>query len=71
MAMTDAISFTVTRGRPSDEDIAAIVAVLTMLAAQPARPEPRPAAPRVWSPQWMPYRAPGAWTPFTHIPVGV
>lgn len=71
--MTDTVGFTVTRGNPTDEELAAVVAVLTALAAaheQSVRPVPRQ-APRAWSPHWIPYRAPGAWTPFTHLPVGV
>lgn len=68
--MTDTVGFTVTRGNPTDEELAAVVAVLTALAAAGQRPAQRQ-APRVWSPHWIPYRAPGAWTPFTHLPVGV
>lgn len=68
--MTDPVGFTVTRGNPTDEELAAVVAVLTALAAAARRPAQRQ-APRVRSPHWIPYRAPGAWTPFTHLPVGV
>lgn len=58
----------ITRGRPADDEVAALVAVVLALAERrageavsagrrPARPEPGPH----WTSK-VPYRPPGAWT---------
>lgn len=59
----------VIKGNPTDEEVAAVVAALTALAAAP-RPEPDPAGarrrPDGWNAYWRAVRAPlrpapGAW----------
>ena len=46
----------VVKGSPTDEEVAALVAVLTLASRQPApEPEPRPSG---WSAYWRSVRAP-------------
>jgi hypothetical protein len=61
-ARTDPV-LSVTRGNPTDEELAAVVAVLL---SQPAPPEPAVAPASGWSAYWRSVRAPvqpgpGAW----------
>ena len=51
-----AVAFSVVRGNPTDEELAALVTVLT-LAGRRSEPEPAP-RPSGWSAYWRTVRAP-------------
>ena len=50
--------FRITRGNPTDEELAALVAVLTALAAPAERPSSVPPPAGGWSAYWRAVRAP-------------
>jgi hypothetical protein len=54
----DPAAITVVRGRPTPEELAAVVAVLVAVARPPRTGDPVRRAPRWWDPGWQ---APGAW----------
>ena len=50
--------FRVTRGNPTDEELAALVTVLTALSGRPAAPAEAPVPAGGWSAYWRAVRAP-------------